>query len=566
MADGSATRLASASPPPMDTRSGIARLLARTPAWLLSIGPGRLELLLALVVGLPVLMHLGSLMGRTSEPHFLEGDYAIEEMAAIQASRGVRLVGMVSRFGWHHPGPLYFYLLAPFRAMVPSSGFAILLGGWCIVTAALIIVLWVVYRSGTRFWFLAVLFALSRYVYACPDKFLCLERESFAWTPYVTILPFCALLFVLADIPRRPWLLVVAAALATFAVQTHVGYLPAAVAACSLSVVLMGASWWRQRRAGPPPSGEKSRYGFWMLCAGLTVVLLWTPPVVEEFHGAPGNLSRLVAFFQEEPESKHPMSSAVLVLRRQAADAVYALTGDRLRPISLRRGLVMELTLLCVGMLISILCRQTYLARLQALCLVGLLAAGYSIMSIRGDVLPYLVAWMQPVHYIAWTTTVYAMVAGLVPKLFDERARRLARPVGTVAVLALFAGYAIVVAGGHMDVATRPEPYPSSVLRERFTTALGGLMAQRRDASFAIEISQDNWPEGAAVTAALLEASVPFVLSDPWKGLVESTFERQPSPTHLLRIQVGPDDPRTGFSTFVRYGKHFVIVREVNVQ
>jgi hypothetical protein len=44
------------------------------------------------------------------------GGRAPNRTPAAAAARGVWPLGPYSRFGWHHPGPLYFYLLAPLYA------------------------------------------------------------------------------------------------------------------------------------------------------------------------------------------------------------------------------------------------------------------------------------------------------------------------------------------------------------------------------------------------------------------------------------------------------------------
>src|SRR6185436_4168126 len=48
------------------------------------------------------------------EERFREvSDGAILEISTIEALKGRQLLGPYSRFGWNHPGPLYFYLQAP---------------------------------------------------------------------------------------------------------------------------------------------------------------------------------------------------------------------------------------------------------------------------------------------------------------------------------------------------------------------------------------------------------------------------------------------------------------------
>src|SRR5207249_6849396 len=41
---------------------------------------------------------------------------AVLELYTLRATQGLQLTGPYSRFGWHHPGPIYFYLLAPLYA------------------------------------------------------------------------------------------------------------------------------------------------------------------------------------------------------------------------------------------------------------------------------------------------------------------------------------------------------------------------------------------------------------------------------------------------------------------
>jgi hypothetical protein len=42
------------------------------------------------------------------------GDYALTEMHVRDVGRHEVLVGLFSRAGWAHPGPMLFYMMAPF--------------------------------------------------------------------------------------------------------------------------------------------------------------------------------------------------------------------------------------------------------------------------------------------------------------------------------------------------------------------------------------------------------------------------------------------------------------------
>src|SRR3954447_22774273 len=71
-------------------------------------------------------------------------DTAVIESYTLMASQGRLLVGAYSRFQWHHPGPLYFYLLAPFymasgykTAGLNAGAAALSIGSICIVALVL---------------------------------------------------------------------------------------------------------------------------------------------------------------------------------------------------------------------------------------------------------------------------------------------------------------------------------------------------------------------------------------------------------------------------------------------
>ena len=55
-------------------------------------------------------------LARSAEPFYPVSDIALTELFTREAAHGRLIVGPYSRFGWHHPGPTCFYLLAPFYA------------------------------------------------------------------------------------------------------------------------------------------------------------------------------------------------------------------------------------------------------------------------------------------------------------------------------------------------------------------------------------------------------------------------------------------------------------------
>ena len=61
--------------------------------------------------------------------------------------RGLQAVGAYSRFGWHHPGPALFYLLAPFYLLGGSTEVALSAGAISINLISLLAVAWALFRA-----------------------------------------------------------------------------------------------------------------------------------------------------------------------------------------------------------------------------------------------------------------------------------------------------------------------------------------------------------------------------------------------------------------------------------
>lgn len=156
------------------------------------------------------------------------GDQALVELGVREASALHRSLGVYSRFGWNHPGPVWLYVLAlPYR-LLGADGRA--LGAAVAFLHAMTAVLIVgcaarlppasrrscaAFGAAAAVAVLVLVHAFGRGAFLSP------------WNPYAVILP--ALLFLLLAagvlLGRRGWA-VGAAAAATFLVQTHLGTVP----------------------------------------------------------------------------------------------------------------------------------------------------------------------------------------------------------------------------------------------------------------------------------------------------------------------------------------------------
>ena len=254
---------------------------------------------------LPFVMLLVSLLAdRPSITSY--GDRAVTSLAVRDLLGGRQLLGAYSRYGWHHPGPVFFIPLAVAHALFGGAPWALDAG---MITASALwaaLLLWLV--SATCGWRAGLLSAGAVGLYLHAVGF---ETFRDPWNPWGLLLPL-AVLLVLAGVAGTGSTpaLAGAAVVATVLVQTHVGAAPVALVVLLVAALLH----WRARRsaASPPPFGPASA------TALAVVALLWVPPVLQQTTGTDPNLSELWRFFVQAGPG-HNLSTAVATL------------GDRLR-------------------------------------------------------------------------------------------------------------------------------------------------------------------------------------------------------------------------------------------
>jgi len=235
--------------------------------------------------------------------HFYEADdYAANSLQVLKAKEFQETVGNYSRFGFHHPGPAFFYVFAlgeilfsDFTHLVPTPFNGQLIALYALSAFFLGATLALIARrlSGARPWFLlfALLFAawhfgaVGKYYEYIPGGLglLC------PWPPCFIVLPF--LCFVVAaasvaagngkDLP----LMVLAAC---FLAHGHVA-MPLFIVL--LTLLAYGALWLDARPNGRRPWNLFPRQ-HWIAAA--TIALFLFPIAVNFFAAHPSNLERIV--------------------------------------------------------------------------------------------------------------------------------------------------------------------------------------------------------------------------------------------------------------------------------
>ncbi len=207
-------------------------------------------------------------------------DEALIELRVRDVPSHLPLVGVYSRFGWNHPGPTQFYLLAPFYWIGRSSSSALVVGTLTFHTTFGLLAWWAARRID-RLTGLLVL-AASVALVASTHGFL----VRTPWNPYLVLLGGVALVSLAWSSAERETLgLILFLPIASLLIQTHIVSAPAIV----LTVVAAAAVMISPRRSDSLPIPWTSA------AIGVSIaLLLWVPPLIQQLAGENGNLNLLV--------------------------------------------------------------------------------------------------------------------------------------------------------------------------------------------------------------------------------------------------------------------------------
>ncbi len=195
------------------------------------------------------------------------------------------LTGPYSRFGWNHPGPTMYYLLALFSGVARQRAWASLVGSILLQGIAVAWIARLSWKSGGLRWMVPWL-AVVTLSYWATGPWIYLQL----WNPYLPF-PFFTLLLLQAWLVgsgqgRR---LVGMAFVGSFLIQTHVSYAIPVMAVSLWAVVRLVVA---ERRAGRHLGGWK----LWRAPLAVLAVLWFVPVVVDTARHYPGNLTRLVQY------------------------------------------------------------------------------------------------------------------------------------------------------------------------------------------------------------------------------------------------------------------------------
>ena len=148
-------------------------------------------------------------------------DTAVIESFTLLASRGDLLLGPYSRFQWHHPGPIYFFWMAPFYVLSGARTTGLNAAALLLNLLALTAVGWTLVRRAGGALGVGITAALALFLWRTPELLIS------PWNPHIPVLAIVAFLVVAADaVSGTPAALPLALVLGSLAGQTHVALLP----------------------------------------------------------------------------------------------------------------------------------------------------------------------------------------------------------------------------------------------------------------------------------------------------------------------------------------------------
>lgn len=363
------------------------------------------------------------------------GDFAVMELHLHDVARFKHWLGPYSRYGWNHPGPLYYYALSPLYWLTGGASTSLYASAAAlnVIAAASAIALFFREHAVRRD---RVLFALAFGAIAL--DFATRRLPSDPWNPIVTVLPLALLWVACVSIASaRLRLLPLGVFLHAFVVQTHISHAPCATALLGTAAALGGLRSLRRPQARPE---------LWrglMLGAGM-LFLCWLPTLIAELVSGRSNLARILQYFLAE--KKH-VGSIAFALSHGSRE----LHGIPLRVLHLDDATAsavasalawLELSLLVAGIMVARARKRDLALGGCVLSLVAIMVCYWScrhlgVVSSQHD---YLTLWFPVVSMFGWLSVAMASL----PSTGDAREQPVAKRLWLIALALPLLGVGVV--------------------------------------------------------------------------------------------------------------------------
>lgn len=386
---------------------------------------------------------------------FPASDWALIEIRTRDVgTSSTPLLGPFSRYGWNHPGPLMFWLLAPAYRLGGQSASALMAGAAVLNAIGLAAGTAVVRRVGGTAAVLVWGVAAAVFVHAAADVLID------PWNPYIAVVPFAVFVVSCWGLATGVWpLAALVAATGSLLVQSHVGYAalvpPLVVWAVVWAIVATRRRW----------SADRMRVAGSLAAAVAISLVLWAAPVGEQVSADPGNMTQIVEYFTDSgDEPVAGWSAAATVVGRSLAPFGPWLGFDE--PIDPSTLAVADTAVWWALPALGALAVVTALAARRrdrtallasGTVAVALLAGAWAVSRINGIAYFYIVRWWWAMGLLTWFT-----VAWLAVRAVARRRRGVPARLVTAATVA---AVVVMAAAGSVTVATAtslPDPGPGT--------------------------------------------------------------------------------------------------------
>jgi len=468
--------------------------------------PARAALVLVLIVGT---LALPLAVARQADDVTPTSDITVIESDTRLATEGRIFVGPYSRFQWHHPGPLLFYTLAPFYVGSGGKTTGLSAGALAVNLASLLIALWALARHASPLLRITVAVALGA---------LCVRLPSLLvspWNPHVPVLPLLALLVVTAAVSAGTCrALPVAAALASFIAQSHVGLLPIALAMGAMAVA--GPLWHWQGLAGFDRAMVTGT-------TGLVVTAAWAPVVIDQVIETPGNLTLLWQFFsapRPTPGVDAAISAWADMLSGLLRPDLYVATGGSFAESPVRWAEALALVQVAGLMVVAIVTRRPIERTLAVVLLIASGIGLWSALQTDRDMADHAVFWIVAIGALNLSLITAAAVAMLLP--VAERRIVVGAPIAGSAAVVLALGLGLQQLAH--EVARSHAPGSESIAAAAVADDVRRVLGREQSSRVLIRFDQDAWGMVAGVVLRLQKAGVDVRVEDDWLVMFSPAF------------------------------------------
>lgn len=490
----------------------------------------------ALALGAVMLIGVARGVAATTHAFYSWGDQAVIELQVRSASHFQALLGPYDRYGWHHLGPAYFYLMSPLYVLTGDqspalSGAQLLINGILAVATVAVIHRYFGWRVGA---WAAGLVSVILLTYG--HMYLTYPWNPFVLATAVLLTMTLAALGATGEVAPLVWAFVAA----SLAVQTDVS--AGLVLVVVLGVGVVGFAIAFRRDKGNRPAG------YWrspLALAGIGVFLLmWVPPAVQTVTHFPGNIATVAHFFLgSHPGQGHSLHEALSTVVRQLSLRDLNPNAQGAQPPAGSVGKliavvdVLDAAAVCIAGLV--LRRRAVLA-LGVVSAASMAAAVVSVFRLIGPVLPYLVSWIAMVAVPAWIGT-GVLLGELARRGEAPRYRRPALPKIGSGVLAVAAAVPLALLGLELGSGSAVG-YPSFTTVPALTSSIEQTLHGLHSGTILVRMLEPScYPEGAALIDQLVKDGWDVHVDSAWVNTFGPSFAANGKETATVAIADSSD-------------------------